>query len=69
LSSQRRALGDEHPSTLSSIFNFACHLRDQGKRAEALELSRQALAGRRRVLGEGHPETQAAIRFFNQLQL
>ena len=68
MSAQRRTLGDEHPSTLASTHNLAGLLRAQGKRVEALELCRQALAGYRRVLGEGHPNTQKALRVYNQLQ-
>jgi hypothetical protein len=43
-------------------------LQAQGKRAEALELCRKALAGFHRVLGEDHPNTQNALRLYNQLQ-
>ena len=68
MSARRRTLGDEHPDTLSSIYKLACLLQAQGKQAEALVLSRQALAGRRRVLGEGHPSTQKALSLYNQLQ-
>ena len=64
---QRRTLGEEHPSTLGSILNFALLRNMQGKRAEALELCRQALAGYRRVLGESHPGTQKALRLYIQL--
>jgi hypothetical protein len=61
-------LGDERPDTLLSTFYSALLLQARGKRAGALELSRQALAGYRRVLGEGHAATQSALRLFNQLQ-
>jgi hypothetical protein len=68
LSAQRRTLGEDHPTTLASLYNTAGLLRKQGRRAEALALSRQALAAFRRVLGEGHPSTQMALRQFKQLQ-
>ena len=62
---RRRTLGDEHPSTLDSIFNFAGLLWKQGNKAEALEMYRQELEGVRRVLGEDHPSTQQSLRNYN----
>ena len=59
---QRRTLGDEHPSTLDSIFNLALLLWAQGNTAEALDLFRQELDAARRVRGEAHPLTQSSLR-------
>ena len=42
----RKTLGDDHPSTLTSINNFAELLKDQGKLEEAEPLYREALNGR-----------------------
>jgi hypothetical protein len=67
LAGKRRTLGDEHPSTLNSIFNFAELLWEQGNKAEALEMFRQELEGVRRVLGEDHPSTQQSLRNYNNL--
>ena len=61
MSARRRTLGDEHPDTLKSIFNYAHLLWAQGKRAGALELFRKELEGVRRVLGEAHPSTQQSL--------
>jgi hypothetical protein len=67
LAGRRRTLGDEHPSTLNAIFNFAGFLWKQGKKAEALEMYRLELEGVRRVLGEDHPSTQQSLRNYNKL--
>ena len=61
LAGKRRTLGDEHPSTLNSIFNFAGLLWKQGKLGDAEPLYREALAGRRRTLGDEHPDTLNSI--------
>ena len=57
---QRRVLGDEHPSTLTSACNLAESLWSQGKHAEAERIHREVLGVRRRVLGEEHPSTLAS---------
>ena len=67
LSARRRTQGDDHPRTLSSIFNFAGLLWAQGKRVEALEMFREELAGVRRVLGEDNPSTQQSLSNYERL--
>jgi hypothetical protein len=62
LAARRRTLGDEHPSTLDTLFNFANLLWAQGNTSEALDLFRQELDAVRRVLGEAHPSTQTSLR-------
>jgi hypothetical protein len=61
LAAKRRTLGDEHPDTLDTLFNFAHLLRAQGNTAEALDLFRQELDAVRRVRDEAHP-TQTSLR-------
>ena len=61
IEAQRRVLGDDHPDTLSAIFNMGALLQSQGKPAEAEPLLREALEGRRRVLGDDHPDTLRSI--------
>jgi hypothetical protein len=61
LAAQRRTLGDEHPSTLDTLFNFAIFLWAQGNTSEALDLFRQELDAGRRVRGEAHPSTQTSL--------
>ena len=54
---RRAALGDTHPSTLTSINNLGSLLKAQGDLAGAAPLLREALAARRATLGAGdtHP--------------
>jgi tetratricopeptide (TPR) repeat protein len=54
---QRRTLGEEHPSTLTSMGTLAIIYRGERRYEEAETLIRQALEGSRRTLGEEHPET------------
>ena len=61
MAAQRRTLGDEHPSTLDTLFNFANFLWAQGNTAEALDLFHQELDAARRVRGEAHPLTQSSL--------
>jgi hypothetical protein len=46
LEARRRVLGPDHPSTITSINNWAGCLLDMGRVGEALPLYRQALAAR-----------------------
>jgi tetratricopeptide (TPR) repeat protein len=61
LDTHRRVLGEEHPSTLTSINNMGGLLRAQGKHAKAELCYREAVEKRRRVLGEEHPDTLSSI--------
>ena len=58
---RRKALGDAHPDTLSSVNNLAIVLRLQGKLNKAEPLCRDALAGRRKALGDAHPDTLSSL--------
>jgi hypothetical protein len=53
----RRALGDDHPNTLTTMNNLAETRHDLGDLDGVRELHEQALAGRRRALGDDHPAT------------
>jgi tetratricopeptide (TPR) repeat protein len=53
----KRALGEEHPSTLTSMTNLASTYSDQGRWKEAEELEVQVVETRKRVFGEENPET------------
>ena len=57
VAAKRRQLGDDHPSTLTSMNNLGGLHTQQGKYAEAEELLTEALAARRRQLGDDHPHT------------
>ncbi|KAF2728035.1 hypothetical protein EJ04DRAFT_391812, partial [Polyplosphaeria fusca] len=50
METRKRVLGDEHPSTLTSIANLASTYRNQGRWAEAEQLEVQVMETRKRVL-------------------
>ena len=52
-----RVLGNEHPSTLTSMANLASTYWNQGRWKEAEELEIQVIEIRKRVLGDEHPDT------------
>jgi len=54
---RRRALGPEHPDTLTSMYGLAILYWRQGKYAEAEPLYTKVLEVRRRVLGPEHSDT------------
>lgn len=54
-------LGEQHPSTLTSMNNLALVLSEQGQYSEAEALHRQTLELYKRVLGEQHPSTLISI--------
>lgn len=66
---RRERLGNDHPSTLTSINNLGTLLQDQGKLSEAESFLNQALQGFRHVLGDSHPDTLAAINNFGTVRL
>ncbi|KAL1598072.1 hypothetical protein SLS59_007082 [Nothophoma quercina] len=58
---RRRVVGQEHPSTLTSMNNLARALDQQGKYEEAETMHRQALAMYKKVLGREHPNTLTSM--------
>ena len=58
---EKRILGEEHPSTLTSMANLATTYADQGRWQEAEELDVRVIEIRKRVLGEEHPSTLKSI--------
>jgi len=54
-------LGEEHPSTLSSMGNLASTYWNQGRWKEAEELEVRVMETRKRVLGEEHPDTLTSM--------
>ncbi|MCH8133033.1 MAG: tetratricopeptide repeat protein, partial [Myxococcales bacterium] len=58
---QKRVLGEEHPSTLSTMNNLAILYEDQGRYDEAEPLYLKTLEIRKRVLGEEHPSTLSSM--------
>jgi len=63
----RRTLGNEHPDTLGSIYDYTGLLLKQGKRDEALIQYKLQLESVRRVLGDNHPSTQKSLRNYQKL--
>ena len=58
---RKKALGDEHPGTATSLNDLASLLHDQGKLTEAEPLYRQALEIRKKALGDEHPDTATSL--------
>jgi len=58
---RKELLGEEHPSTLSSMANLASTYRNQGRWKEAERLEVQVVEARTRVLGEEHPDTLTSM--------
>ncbi|CAI6226945.1 unnamed protein product [Periconia digitata] len=64
LDGERRIFGEEHPSTIAAMNNFAGTLRDQGQLDEAAKMFEEVLDKTRRILGEEHSDTIAAMNNF-----
>jgi hypothetical protein len=54
---ENSVLGQEHPSTLTSMGNLACTYSKQGRWKDAEEVNVQVVETRKRVLGKEHPDT------------
>jgi hypothetical protein len=54
---RRTRLGEDHPSTLRSIYNLANCYSEAGQRAEALQLTEQVVYLFKTKLGEDHLDT------------
>ena len=61
LSGYAKALGPEHPDTLSSVNSMAILLKNRGDYAGAEVLFRRALAGYAKALGPEHPDTLGSV--------
>ena len=61
METRKRALGEEHPDTLTSMANLASTYRNQGRWKEAEELQAKELKICSRVLGEEHPSTLTSM--------
>ncbi|KAI9775783.1 MAG: hypothetical protein M1816_005768, partial [Peltula sp. TS41687] len=58
---REKALGKEHPHTLTSVSNLALVLQDQGKYEAAEEMNWRALEGYEKALGKEHPDTLTSV--------
>ena len=54
---RKRVLGEEHPSTLTSMANLAFTWESQGQRAKAVALMVECVHLRTRILGADDPNT------------
>ncbi|KAH8707189.1 hypothetical protein GQ44DRAFT_628856, partial [Phaeosphaeriaceae sp. PMI808] len=57
METSKRVLGDEHPSTLTSMNNLAFTLKHQGSLSGALSLIEDCCELRTVILGPQHPST------------
>ena len=55
----RETLGDRHPNTLTTIYNLADLLDNQGKITEAISLFTELLEARVSLLGMKHAKTRS----------
>ena len=68
METRKRVLGQEHPSTLSSMNNLAWTWKYQGRHDEAMRLITECVQGLQRKLGVDHPNTKAALDTLNEWQ-
>ncbi|KAF2802651.1 HET-domain-containing protein [Mytilinidion resinicola] len=61
LEGREKALGKEHPNTLTSVSNLALVLQYQGKYEQAEDMNRRALEGSEKALGKEHPDTLTSV--------
>jgi Tetratricopeptide repeat len=61
MEARKKKLGEDHPSTLTSMANLASTYRDQGRLDEAEELGVQVMEGCKKKLGEDHPDTLTSM--------
>jgi hypothetical protein len=61
METSRKVLGEEHPSTLTSMANLASTYRNQGRWTEAEQIEVQVMETSRKVLGEEHPDTLTSM--------
>ena len=58
----KRMLGEEHPSTLTSMANLAVTCWNQGRRNEAIEILKEVVDLRTKTIGVNHPDTIGALK-------
>ncbi|KAL4946487.1 hypothetical protein BDV06DRAFT_182241 [Aspergillus oleicola] len=56
LEGYKKALGPEHPYTLTSMHNLASTLKGLGKLSDAFSLIKECADQRNKVLGSHHPD-------------
>ncbi|OCK93228.1 uncharacterized protein K441DRAFT_662008 [Cenococcum geophilum 1.58] len=68
LEGKEKALGKEHPDTLTSVYCLAYLLHQRQQYKDASPLYQRACAGYQEKLGLDHPTTQACLDHYSSLQ-
>ena len=63
---RKRVLGEEHPSTLTSMANLAFTFKSQSRNKEAISLIKTCFKLRNRILGPTHPDTETSLEALNK---
>ena len=63
---RERALGLDHPDTLTCMKNLGLMLRRQGKHVAAVEMHRKALMHQEKLLGSQHPDTLVSLDYLSE---
>jgi len=61
LAGSEKAMGMDHPGTLTTVHGMASVYRKQGLYDKALEWYERALSGREKALGADHPDTLSVV--------
>ena len=69
METRKRLLGEEHPSTLTSMNNLAFIFKAQARSDEAISLMEKCFQLREQVLGPQHPYTTLSLKALNEWQL
>jgi hypothetical protein len=65
METRKRVLGEEHPSTLTSMNNLAFTWKGQDRVEEAIRLMNHCIRLRMQVLGAEHPHTISLLETLN----
>ena len=57
----KRVLGEEHPSTLTTMHNLAYTWKSQSRNNEAISLMKNCFELRNQILGPEHPGTEISL--------
>ena len=57
MNTRKTKLGEDHPSTLTSMANLAFTWKSSARNAEAINLLRECLTKQEQTLGQNHPTT------------
>ncbi|OCK75291.1 hypothetical protein K432DRAFT_175945 [Lepidopterella palustris CBS 459.81] len=69
METRKRVLGEEHPSTLTSMNNLAFTFKFQGRNDEAILLLKTCLQLQKQILGPQHPDTESSLKSLNEWQM